>query len=227
MRAKKQEGRVETEAAKVLIVDDHPIVRQGLAKLINEKTDLNVTGEASSPHEALDMIAKQAFDVAVVDLSLEHTSGIELIKDIKVRSPDLPVLVLSMHEESFYAERALRAGAKGYIMKQVAPEQLIGAIRRVLSGQIYLSDKMTTQLLSGAFEHRAETNYSPIERLSDRELEVFELIGQGLTTRQIAKKLHLSVKTIESHRANIKDKMKIVTGTELIQHAIRWVEQSG
>jgi DNA-binding NarL/FixJ family response regulator len=211
---------------KVLLVDDHPIIRHGVAALIETEPDLEVCAEADSPHGALDAVEKHKPDVVLADLSFEGLSGIELIKDFKVRYPNLPVLILSMHDESFYAERVLRAGAMGYIMKQEASEQVVNALRRVLSGQIYLSQKMCTRLLNSVFDNKTTTPTSPIESLSDRELEVFELIGQGLATRQIAQKLHLSVKTIESHRAHVKSKLGLKTSTELVQAAIRWIEHN-
>ena len=218
--------RGQRKKYKVLLVDDHPIIRHGVAALIQSEADLEVCAEADTPHGALEAVAQHKPDVVLADLSFEGLSGIELIKDFKVRHPNLPVLILSMHDESFYAERVLRAGAMGYIMKQEASEQVVNALRRVLSGQIYLSQKMCTRLLNSVFDNKATDRESPIETLSDRELEVFELIGQGLATRQIAQKLHLSVKTIESHRAHVKSKLGLKTSTELVQAAIRWIEHT-
>ena len=160
----------------------------------------------------------------MVDISLKSSNGIELIKDLRIRHPDVAILVLSMHDESFYAERVLRAGAKGYVMKEEATEKVIYAIRQILAGKIYLSDRMAASMLSKLVEGRTSANAFPIERLSDRELEVFELIGRGMGTRQIAGKLHLSVKTIESHRANLKVKLQVSSATDLLRHAINWVQ---
>jgi len=210
-------------------VDDHPIVRQGLAELIDPEPDLEICGEAEDAAGALRTIEESGPDLAVVDISLKDSSGIELIKDLKVRFPDLVVLVLSMHDESFYAERVLRAGAKGYITKDEATEDVILAIRKLLDGGFYLSEKMSAKMLSKFVEGPSETGGMPIERLTDRELQVFELIGRGISTRNVAVKLHLSIKTVESHRENIKRKLKLDNATELLQHAIKWVqiEQAG
>jgi DNA-binding NarL/FixJ family response regulator len=209
---------------KVLVVDDHPIVRQGLTQLIGQENDLYVIGGAEDAPAALDAIEKLQPDIALVDISLRETNGIELIKDIKIRHPRLPVLVLSMHQETFYAERVLRAGARGYVTKEEATERVVQAIRQVLSGQVYLSDRMASKMLSKLVEGRPGTDGMSIERLSDRELEVFEFIGHGLTTRQISQRLNRSIKTVESHRANIKRKLKLQNATELLQYAVQWVQ---
>jgi DNA-binding NarL/FixJ family response regulator len=210
---------------RILIVDDHAIVREGLAQLINSEADLAVCGEVDSAQRAIDAINALKPDIAIVDISLSSMNGIELIKNIKVQHPTLPILVLSMHDESLYAERALRAGAKGYIMKQEGTENLRLAIRQVLNGEIYLSTRMSGKMLTQLAGGSKDLG-SPIERMSDRELEVFQLIGQGLGTRQIAEKLHLSIKTIESYREHIKQKMNFKNGTELVQQAVQWVERS-
>ena len=209
-------------AIRVLIVDDHPIVRQGLAQLINQETDLMVCGESESAHHAIDAIGTLKPDIVIVDISLGGTSGIELVKNIKVRYPKLLILVHSMHDETLYAERLLRAGASGYIMKQEATERVLTAIRKVLGGEIYLSEKMSAKMMQQLVGGKTASTGSPIERLSDRELEVFGLIGQGHGTRQIAEKMHLSVKTIESHRAHIKEKLNLKNANELVLHAIQW-----
>ncbi|MEO6036560.1 MAG: response regulator transcription factor, partial [Verrucomicrobiota bacterium] len=181
--------------------------------------------EAENAHKALDAIATTKCDVAIIDISLGGSSGIELLKNIKVRYPKLLVLILSMHDESVYAQRALRAGAAGYIMKQEATERVLVAIRKVLGGEVYLSEKLGTRMLNQLVGGRSATlSGSPIEELSDRELEVFGLIGQGHGTRPIAEKLHLSVKTIESHRAHIKEKLNLKNATELVHHAIQWAQ---
>ena len=207
----------------VLIVDDHPIVRQGLTQLIDQEDDLHVCGQAEDAHEAMRAIRELSPDMVVVDISLKDTSGIELIKDIKVRCPDLPVLTLSMHDEGVYAERAMRSGARGYIMKQEATERVVTAIRRVLSGEVYVSEGMAAKMVSKLVAGPAQTGGSPVDRLSDRELEVFRLIGTGYGTREMAEKLHLSIKTIETYRAHIKDKLDLVDANELLRTAITWV----
>jgi DNA-binding NarL/FixJ family response regulator len=209
---------------RVLIVDDHPMMRQGLAQLINHEPDLRTCGEADTVAQALECISADKPDLVLADISLPDRNGLELIKDAKALHPGLPVLVVSMHDESLYAERVLRAGGRGYIMKQEGGKLLMRAIRKVLSGQIYVSEKMAAKILEIFSGHRAEVSHSPVERLSDREFEVFQLIGQGKGTRQIAEHLHLSVKTVEVHRANIKHKLELKRGTDLVRYAIRWTE---
>jgi DNA-binding NarL/FixJ family response regulator len=209
---------------RVLIVDDHPILRQGIGQLINAEPDLMVCGEAEDAHQALSAVGTTKCDIAIVDISLKGTSGIELLKNLKVHYPKLHVLILSMHDESIYAQRALRAGASGYIMKQEATEKVLGAIRKILNGEIYLSERLGSRMLSQLVGGRSSLPSSPIDQLSDRELEVFGLIGQGHGTRPIAEKLHLSVKTVESHRAHIKEKMNLKNATELVHHAIQWAQ---
>lgn len=207
----------------VLIVDDHPIVRQGLAQLINQEQDLEVCGQAENASQAMQAIGELSPAMVIVDISLQDTSGMELIKDIKVRHPNLPVLTLSMHDEAVYAERALRAGAMGYIMKQEATERVITAIRRVLAGDVYVSESMAAKMVSKLATAGAARSTSPVDRLSNRELEVFRLIGEGHGTRQVADKLHLSVKTIETYRAHIKTKLGFKGAAELFRSAIEWV----
>jgi DNA-binding NarL/FixJ family response regulator len=205
-----------------LIVDDHPLVRRGLTQLIADEPDLKVCGEAADASEALRQVRATHPALVVIDISLKSSNGIELIKQIKALDKQIMMLVLSMHDESLYAERALHAGAMGYIEKEQATDHIIEAIRHVLEGKVYLSGDMTERLLQRiAGLERLE--HSAIDRLSDRELEVFELIGSGLTTRQIAEKVHLSVKTIETHRDNIRTKLKLGSGAELIHYAVRCV----
>ena len=211
--------------AKVIVVDDHAIVRQGLIELINRERDMCVCADAESAGAALKLIVATRPDVAIVDVSLKEDSGLELVKDIKIRFPKLAVLVLSMHDETFYAERFLRAGARGYVMKEVATETVMTAIRRVLAGEVYLSERMSSRILHKLVAGGPDRGRTTMDVLSDRELEVFRLIGQGLGTREIAKRLHVSVKTVEAHRAHIKDKLKLQTGTELLQQAIQWTQQ--
>jgi DNA-binding NarL/FixJ family response regulator len=207
-----------------LIVDDHPVVRQGLRAVLNRTTDLTACGEAQTIYDALRLIEQLQPDVVAVDISLGGDSGIDLIKDIRVRHPRLPVLTLSVHDEEIYAERVLRAGANGYITKAEGPDCVLKALRTVLSGQVFLSERMSSQMLSRMTGRKADEGGLSVDRLSDRELQVYELIGKGTSTRDIAKSLHLSIKTVESHRANIKEKLQIGSATELLQHAIRWVQ---
>ena len=209
----------------VFVIDDHPIVREGLTQLINRESDLSVCGVAEDAYGAVKSMEVLKPDIAVADISLKGTDGIELIKNLKTRIPGLPVLVLSIHDETLYAPRALRAGAKGYIMKQEATENVLVAVRRVLSGQVYLSDRMANKMLQQFIGSGQTSLKLPIDTLSDRELEVFRLIGQGHGTRRIAGELHLSVKTVESHREHIKEKMILSDASELVQHAIEWVQR--
>jgi len=193
---------------RVFVVDDHPIVRQGLSQLINREPDLMVCGEAEDARTALDAIAPSKPDILIVDVSLDGPDGIELLKTIRARDAKLPVLMLSMHDESLYAERALRAGANGYIMKQEATERVLIAIRQILCGEVYVSDSMAQKMMH-QYIGRGGARRSMMEELTDRELEVFRLIGQGHGTRQIAEELHLSVKTVESYYAHIKEKLSL------------------
>lgn len=226
MTAKKNRPALRRKQ-QVLIVDDHPMMREGLAQLINHEADLTVCAQAGAAAEAFELVEKTSPDLALVDISLPDKSGLELIKDLHTFYPGLPMLVISMHDESLHAERALRAGARGYIMKQEGGEKLLQAIRQVLGGHIYVSHKMSARILETFSGRRARASRSPIERLTDREFEVFSLIGQGVGTREIAKRLSLSIKTIEVHRANIKQKLGLKGATELVRHAVRWVETSG
>jgi DNA-binding NarL/FixJ family response regulator len=208
---------------KVFLVDDHPLVREWLTNLINQQPDLVVCGETESAPEALQAIERANPDVAIVDISLKDSSGIELIKSLKQSHPAVAVLVLSMHDESLYAERALRAGARGYIMKRETTKKVIDAIRRVLEGKVYISgavtDAMTARLVEGKV-----TSHSPVDQLSDRELEVFEMLGQGQGTRQIAETLGVSIKTVQVYCARMKEKMNVGSATELLREAFRWNE---
>jgi DNA-binding NarL/FixJ family response regulator len=219
---KKQEQKIENKT-QILIVDDHPIVRQGIAGLVNHENDLAVCGQAEDSRQALRAIGQLTPNMAIVDISLKETDGLELIKNIHSRYPNLLILALSMHDETVYAERALRAGAMGYIMKQEATENVILAIRKILGGELYVSDRMASRMVRKLVGGRAETLGSPIESLSDRELEVFHLIGHGHGTRQISERLHRSVKTIETYQANIKEKLSLKNAGELHQYAIQWV----
>jgi DNA-binding NarL/FixJ family response regulator len=211
-----------TQKAKVLLVDDHPLVREWLANLINQQSDLQVCGEADSAPKALQMIGVVNPGVAIVDISMEGGSGIELIKNIKASHPGVRVIVLSMHDEALYGERALRAGARGYIMKREATKRVLEAIRCVLGGKLYLSDKMAMLMAEKFVDGRPETEGSVVEKLSDRELEVFQLLGRGYSTRQIADELHVSFKTVQSFCARIKEKLNYANAAELLREAVRW-----
>jgi DNA-binding NarL/FixJ family response regulator len=205
----------------VFIVDDHPLLRQGLALMINRELDLTVCGEAEEAHTAMKEIAAKKPDILIADISLNGPDGLDLLKNVRGSYPNLPVLILSMHDESIYAERALRARANGYIMKQEATEKVLVAVRRILGGDIYLSDRMANKLLHQYISGASADMNSRLSALSDRELEVFRLIGEGRSTRQIAEKLHLSIKTVETYQAHIKDKLSLHSGRELVQHAIQ------
>lgn len=207
-----------------MIVDDHPMTRDGLANLINKQPDLHVCCEASGPADALQKIAKGNPHMILTDITMPGRSGTEFIKDIVALHPQIPILVVSMHDELIYAERVLRAGARGYIMKEAGGEKMLEAIRAVVGGQVYVSKRMAATLLSSLASGRPRGSRSPIESLSDREFEVFQLIGQGKSTHDIARQLHLSVKTVDTHRAHIKEKLQIGNSTSLIRHAVRWFE---
>ena len=206
---------------KVFLVDDHPIVRQGLAQLINNESDLVVVGQGEDAYQSLRAIRDAKPDLVLVDVSLKDSDGIEMVKDLKSQSPNLPALVVSMHDESLYAERALRAGAGGYVMKQEAPQVLLTAIRTVLAGQVYVSGKMSATLLQRMVAGKKRDGALPMDRLTDRELEVFRMIGAGMSVKEIADKLFLSVKTVEAHREHIKEKLNIKSSAELLRFAIR------
>jgi DNA-binding NarL/FixJ family response regulator len=207
---------------RIFLVDDHPMVREWLGHLITSQPDLVVCGEASSRPEALERIGPAAASLVIVDITLKQSNGLELIKDLRTLHPDLPVLVLSMHDESIYAERVIRAGASGYINKQELTTHVVAAIRKILAGQVYLSEEATSRLLSRT-RLGATAGHSPVEKLADRELSVFELIGKGRTSRQIAEELGIGIKTVESYRARIKEKLQLANATELVQHAIQWI----
>lgn len=211
---------------RILVVDDHPIVRQGIRMLVNQEADMVVCGEAESAPDALQVLQQTEPDVAVVDLALKESSGLDLIKDIRIRRPNVLILVLSMRDESFYAERTLRAGARGFLTKEEGTEKVVEGIRQMLDGQYYLSERIEAKMISriaGGTPQEAPS----VDHLTDRELQIYEMIGQGMPTREIAKRLHLSVKTIDSHREHIKDKLQVESATELLKHAIQWVQGVG
>jgi DNA-binding NarL/FixJ family response regulator len=214
---------VEKSEIRIFLVDDHPIVRQGMRMILSQEPDMRVCGEAESVSEALKKIPEAQPQVAIVDLALKQSSGLELIKDMQIRHPEILVLVLSMRDETLYAERVLHAGARGYVLKQEGGSIVVEGIRKILQGQIFLSEKMASKMLQKMVNPKADPLKPSVENLTDRELAVFELIGAGLPTREIAEKLHLSVKTIDSHREHIKEKLQIDNASELLKHAVQWV----
>lgn len=223
--AKATNGPASTKK-KVALVDDHPLIRQGVGLLISQESDLEVCGEAETARDALELFEKTNPDVAVVDLTLKESSGLELIKDAHIRCPKMRILVLSMRDEGFYAERVLRAGARGYITKEEGPKKVLAGIRRVLAGEICISDRIASKLMSKIIQgpRDAAEEGLTLDTLTDRELEIFELVGNGLPTREISKRLHISTKTVDSHREHIKSKLKLESAAELLKHAIQWVQ---
>ena len=212
---------------RILIVDDHPIVREGLITIINHEKDFEVCGEADEAREALKAISELEPDVVLVDITLKDSDGIELTKNLKSRYPTLPVIVLSIHDEFTYAERALRAGAQAYLMKEVVSQNIVAAIHTVLSGEIYVSNTMGKKMLRKLAAGKADVIGDPVDSLSDRELEIFRLIGQGYRPSKIAKSMHLSVKTVETYRGRIKEKLNLADADELLRFAIRWAGSEG
>lgn len=224
MISQTRDGRADHDRRRVLVVDDQPVVREGMAHLINEEPDIAVCGWAENTSEAMEAIQNLDPDLVTIDLSLQDVSGLELIKEIKAKFPSLPILVLSAHPESFYAERAIRAGAKGYITKYEATEEVLSAIRKVLAGGLYLSPETNERLLYSLLDDsKTDESGSLVSRLTDRELEVFTLLGRGKSTRQIANQLYVSVKTVETYRLRIKEKLGIESSPELLQYAFHWV----
>lgn len=211
---------------RIFLVDDHPLVREWLTNLIHQQPDLSVCGEAETRSEAFAAILASKPDVAIVDISLRDSSGLELVKDLSGHTPHTTILVLSMHEEPHYAERVLRAGAKGYIIKRETTRKVIVAIRQVLAGQIYISETVASAIATRAVGVKPAADWSPVAQLSDRELEVFEMLGQGKGTRQIAESLHVSLKTVQAYCARMKEKLNLSGATELLREALRWHEQS-
>jgi len=224
MALKKNQDKTNENKTQVLIVDDHPVVRDGLTTIINHEQDLNVCGEADDAQEALKAVTELKPDVVVADISLKNSDGIELTKSIKAGHPKLPVIVLSVHDESVYAERALLAGAKAYLMKDAVSENIVKAIRTVLSGEIYVSNTISKKFLHKIAGDKKGTTKTPIENLSYREFEIFRLIGKGFKASQIARQLHLSTKTIETYRSRIKEKLNLPNAAELLQYSIKWAK---
>jgi len=221
------EKEINIRKRTVFIVDDHPLLRQGLALMINRENDLTVCGEAEEAQTAMHAISQRQPDIMIVDISLNGPDGLDLLKNIRSSYPALPVLILSMHDEATYAERALRARANGYIMKHEATEKVLIAVRRILNGEIYLSDRIANKMLQQYIGGASTALQTRLSTLSDRELEVFRSIGEGRSTRQIADELHLSVKTVETYQAHLKEKLALRSGRELIQHAIQWKIDEG
>ena len=221
----RHQPRAEGRKARILLVDDHAVVRFGIAQLINRQPDMEVCGEEADAGAAFSAAERLQPDLVIADLSLKESSGLELVRNLKARFPSMPILVLSVHDESVYAEMAFRAGAMGYLMKDQALEKVLEAIRRLLSGSVYVSDAVAVKLLQKQLQGTPAAGSSPADLLSDRELEVFELIGRWKTTRQIAQELHISVKTVEYYREQIKRKLGLKNAVELAQHATAWVEK--
>jgi DNA-binding NarL/FixJ family response regulator len=209
-------------ARRALIVDDHPIVRQGLRRLMESEEDLTVCGEVETARDARTAIKELNPDAVIVDISLKQGDGIELVRDVRAHHPQLPILVLSMHDEAIYAERMLSAGANGYIMKQAASEQFLAALRRVLDGGIYVSEAVGNNMIQKFASGGSYISANPIDRLSNRELQILHMIGKGMSTRETANSLNLSIKTVESHRQRIKRKLNLNTGAQLVQYAVNW-----
>jgi len=218
------EGRNPPRRRQILLVDDHPLMRAGLAQLINRQPDMAVCGEAGDPAAAGKELGRSKPDLILTDITMPGRGGFEFIKDLIASRPELLILVVSMHDEAIYAERALRAGARGYVMKEAGGENLLAAIRQVLNGQMYLSARMSARVLENLSVRRPRGSASPIENLTDREFEIFQLVGLGKSTRDIAGQLHLSPKTVDVHRGHIKEKLQLSDATALVRYAVRWVE---
>jgi len=215
------------QKTRVVIVEDHPMFRERLASLINKESDMEVCGESDNIRQAMEVIRATKPDAAIVDITLKGSSGLELLKDLKAQSIPMPVLVLSMHDESLFAERVIRAGARGYITKDEASDKVMLAVRKVVSGDIYLSENMTTRVLKNLTDGGASLDRPALNRLTDRELEVFQLIGKGKATREIAEALNLGLTTIDTYRARIKEKLNLKNATELMYEATKWSKTDG
>jgi DNA-binding NarL/FixJ family response regulator len=222
--AKKIAENASNDRKRILLVDDHPMMRAGLAQLISLQPDMVVCSEAGRPSEAFSLLAKAAPDLVLTDLTMSGRSGIEFIRDLMAVRPDLPILVISMHDELLYAERCLRAGARGYIMKESGSKKLLAALRRVISGQVYVSTRVSESILGNLSARKPRGSDSPIKALTDREFEVIQLVGGGKSTREIAAQLHLSHKTVDVHRSHIREKLGLKDITALVRYAVRWVE---
>lgn len=223
-RARASVDQTPVRKHRVFLVDGHPVTREGLISLIHREDDLEICGAVGSPAEAISSIQATQPDLLITDMSIPGRNGIEFLKDIHAVLPTLPVLVLSMHDETFYAERALRSGARGYLMKDAPPEKLMEVLRLILNGGSFVSPRISARLVDAAIGRRPRGSNSPIEKLSDREFEVFQHIGNGRSTKEIAGTLHLSPKTVDVHRGRIKQKLQIRDAISLLHHAVRWVE---
>ena len=222
MQSPFKNGGDGSKMKRIVTVDDHPIVREGFAKLINSEKDFEVVGMAENANEAITLIQDKEPDVAMVDLSLKESSGIELIKDLQGLCPDVRILVVSLHDEELYSERVLRAGAKGFIMKAEAVDDIITAVKKVAKGEIYLSARMQAKMIELMASGKRKESINPLDILSDRELEVFNMVGNGMKTKNIAEQLNLSIKTIETYKSHLKIKLQLKDGVELIQRAVEW-----
>jgi DNA-binding NarL/FixJ family response regulator len=208
---------------RVLVVDDHPMTRYGIVQLLQREAGLEVCGESDTAMQALEMVSTLKPDLVVTDLSMPGKHGLEFIKDMRVMHPEVPVLVISMHDEALYADRVLKAGGRGYVMKHAGGEELLEAVHRVLEGHVYLGEEMTKETLNALARPEAKRAESVVGQLTDREFQVFQCLGQGMTSRQIGDQLHMSVKTVETHRRHLREKLNVQTGPALIQFAVRWV----
>ena len=221
-------GKAKPAKSRIFLVDDHPIVITGFTLMLNAQSDLEVCGTAKSAEEALSHVPQLKPDLVITDVTLPGRNGLDLLRELQVIEPNCRVLVVTMHDELLYAERALRAGARGYLMKEAGSEKMLAAIRHVLSGQVYVSERMQAKILSGMIGQPSKSaEISPIEKLSDREFEVFRLLGEGKTTKEIAHQLHLSHKTVAVHRGHIKEKLGVTNANELVHQAVRWVTSQG
>lgn len=208
---------------RILLVDDHPMTRYGMAQLLRQQCEFEVCGEADTAHRALAAVESLQPDLVLADLTMPGKHGLEFVKDMRAMHPEVAVLVVSMHDETLYAERVLKAGGRGYVMKHVGGKELLRAVRRVLDGHVYLSNVMAEKALDAFSDRRSQTSDSVIGQLTDRELQVFQCLGQGMTSREIGQQLHMGVKTVETHRRHVREKLNLKTGPELIKFAVRWV----
>ena len=225
MRRKSSTARPAARRARILLVDDHPLVRERMAEIINQEPDLMVCGEAQDRAGALAAMAAHRPELAIIDLALKDSDGLELIKDIRLQWPNVLMLVVSMYEESLYAERVIRAGARGYVTKQEATRDILSAIRRVLSGRVYLNENVSARIIDRLADRSVPGAATPAEMLADRELQVFELLGRGLAVKEIARRLRIATKTVDTYRRRIREKLNLQTSSQLLQHAISWTRR--
>ncbi|HQJ49887.1 MAG TPA: response regulator transcription factor [Verrucomicrobiota bacterium] len=225
MRRKSSTARPAARRARILLVDDHPLVRERMAEIINQEPDLMVCGEAQDRAGALAAMAAHRPELAIIDLALKDSDGLELIKDIRLHWPNVLMLVVSMYEESLYAERVIRAGARGYVTKQEATRDILSAIRRVLSGRVYLNENVSARIIDRLADRSVPGAATPAEMLADRELQVFELLGRGLAVKEIARRLRIATKTVDTYRRRIREKLNLQTSNQLLQHAISWTRR--